>query len=203
MKNKLLYQGHASVRITTREGKVIYIDPFAGKGYDKSADLILITHAHFDHTAIARIKHMNDDCRIISNMEALAGGKHNEFDLGYIKVKSVAAGNNKNHDVKKCVGYVLTFSDGIKVYFSGDTSFVPEMKDMRSEALDYAFFCCDGVYNMDLEEAAYCAEVVGAGHNVPYHVVATDTGDVFDIARAKAFKAPNALIIKDGEEIEL
>ncbi|MBR4667318.1 MAG: MBL fold metallo-hydrolase, partial [Butyrivibrio sp.] len=47
---KLLYQGHASVRITTPEGKTIYVDPYAGEGYDVPADLILETHGHFDHT---------------------------------------------------------------------------------------------------------------------------------------------------------
>ena len=43
----LLYQGHGSLRIVTCEGKVIYIDPYAGEGYDLSADLILITHAFY------------------------------------------------------------------------------------------------------------------------------------------------------------
>ena len=47
---KLLYQGHGSFRITTDEGKVIYVDPFAGEGYDLSADGILVTHGHYDHT---------------------------------------------------------------------------------------------------------------------------------------------------------
>ena len=50
-KSKLLYMGHASLRITTAEGKVIYIDPFVGNGYEPAADLILVTHAHFDHNA--------------------------------------------------------------------------------------------------------------------------------------------------------
>ena len=44
--HKLLYQGHGSLRITTAEGKVIYIDPYAGEGYDVPADLILVTHGH-------------------------------------------------------------------------------------------------------------------------------------------------------------
>ncbi len=40
---KLLYQGHGSARLTTDEGKIVYIDPYAGGGYDLSADLILAT----------------------------------------------------------------------------------------------------------------------------------------------------------------
>ena len=41
---KLFYQGHSSFRITTNEGQVIFIDPFAGVGYETPADLVLITH---------------------------------------------------------------------------------------------------------------------------------------------------------------
>ena len=52
----LVYQGQASIRIVTAEGKVIYIDPYAGDDYDLAADLILVTHAHFDHNAIDKIK---------------------------------------------------------------------------------------------------------------------------------------------------
>ena len=52
---ELLYMGQASLRIVTESGKVIYIDPYAGSdaGYSLPADLILITHEHFDHTAVA------------------------------------------------------------------------------------------------------------------------------------------------------
>lgn len=49
---KLLYMGQASIRITTKEGKVIYIDPYAGDGYEPTADLILVTHSHYDHNGI-------------------------------------------------------------------------------------------------------------------------------------------------------
>ncbi len=58
---KLLYQGHASMRITTVEGKVIYVDPFAGEGYDVPADLILMTHGHYDHTQTDEITTKNPD----------------------------------------------------------------------------------------------------------------------------------------------
>ena len=48
----LFYQGHGSFRLETAQGKVIYVDPFAGEGYDKPADLILVTHDHYDHNCI-------------------------------------------------------------------------------------------------------------------------------------------------------
>ena len=46
---KLLYQGHGSYRITADDGRVLYVDPYAGEGYDKPADIVLITHEHSDH----------------------------------------------------------------------------------------------------------------------------------------------------------
>ena len=202
-KAKLLYMGHASLRITTAEGKVIYIDPFVGEGYEPAADLILVTHAHHDHNALDKIKNRASDCRTITWKEALADGKHQTFDLGYVKIEAVEAGYNKNHDVKECVGYILTLSDGVTVYVAGDTSKTKQMPLLAEKKLDYAFYCCDGVYNMDLPEAAECAKLVGAKHDIPYHVIASKDGKFFDRTRAEQFDSPNRLIINEGEEIEL
>ena len=112
---KLLYMGHASIRITTAEDKVIYIDPFAGDGYEPEADLILVTHGHYDHTALDKVENRSADCEIITWEEALKGGQHQSFDFAYAKVEAVEAGYNKNHNVSECVGYVITLSDGTKV----------------------------------------------------------------------------------------
>ena len=204
MKNndKLLYQGHASVRIVTAEKKVIYIDPFAGKGYDLAADLILVTHAHFDHCAVGMVR-QRPDCRIISFRDALEGGGHKSFDLGYVKVESVEAGNNKNHSIDECVGFILTLPSGVTLYFSGDTSKVGQMESLAEKNIDYAFFCCDGVYNMNGAEAAECARLVKAKHNIPYHVIATDSGKIFDFDAAERFTAPNLLLIEPKETIIL
>ena len=199
---KVLYQGHGSVRFTTAEGKTIYVDPFMGDGYDVPADLILITHGHYDHTQTQLITTKNPDCRTITFTEALSGGTHQTFDLGYVKVEAVEAGYNKNHDVKQCVGYILTFSDGVKVYVSGDTSTTKDMETFAAKNLDYAFFCCDGVYNMNMEEAIACAKLVGAKHSIPYHMVpANENG--FDQSVAEQFDVPGRIILKPGEELVL
>ena len=198
--DSILYQGHGSLRITTAEGKVIYIDPYAGEGYDAAADLILITHSHSDHTDTGKIKNRNPGCRTITWKEALEGGTHRTFDLGFVKAEAVEAGYNRNHNVKECVGYLLTLPSGITVYVSGDTSRTNQMSELKEKNIDYAFFCCDGIYNMDTAEAAQCAEITGAKHNIPYHMA---PGKLFDRKTAEEFTAPDRLIVADGEEIEL
>ena len=199
---KLLYQGHGSVRITTPEGKTIYVDPFMGDGYDVPADLILITHSHYDHTQTQLITSKNADCKTVTWAEALAGGTHQNFDFGFVKVEAVEAGYNKNHSVKDCVGYVLTFSDGVTLYLTGDTSTTQQMPALASRNLDYAFFCCDGVYNMGMEEAIACAKTVGAKHSIPYHMVPAQQSG-FDRTVAEKFDVPGRIIVAPGEVLTL
>ena len=197
---RLLYQGHGSLRIVTEEDKVIYIDPYAGEGYDLPADLILITHGHQDHTAVNLIKNRKDDCRVITYKEALVKGEYKTFELGYATVEAVQAGNNKNHSIKECVGWLITLSGGVTVYVTGDTSTTDQMAELADRHIDYAFFVCDGIYNMDMDEAAACAKLVNAKHSIPYHMA---PGKLFDQERAELFDTPNRLIVSAGEEIAL
>lgn len=196
----LLYMGQGSLRIVTAEDKVIYIDPFSGDWYDLPADLILVTHGHPDHNQIDLIETQNDGCRIITHEEALQDGKHQSFDLGYVTVEAVEAGYNKNHDVKECVGYILTFGNGKSVYVTGDTSTTEQMPELAEREIDYAFFCCDGKFNMDTEEASACAKLVGAKHSIPYHM-APGTENNFDREIAERFQADGRIILATGEEL--
>ena len=195
---KLLYQGHGSFRLTSNDGVVAFIDPFMGTGYDLPADIILVTHQHEDHNQINLIT-QKPGCTLITNVEALAGGKHNTFSVLGIEIEAVEAGYNQGHSPEDSVGFIITVG-GLKLYFCGDTSRTPQMAEFAARKLDYAFLCADGIYNMNLEEAAECAELIGAKHNVPVHL---KPGELFDREMAEQFKAPNRLIIEAGEEIEL
>ena len=193
---KLLFQGHGSYRLTGNDGRVVYVDPFKGKGYDAPADVILVTHQHIDHNKVRRCA-KKPDCRIITNEEALAGGRHNSFDVDGILIQATTA-QNKNHDPKKCVGFIITI-DGVKVYASGDTSKTEEMETFAGMGIDYALFPGDGRFNMGPDEAAECARIVGAKHNILIHLTPgksyKETGEKWD--------APNKLILEQGDEIEL
>ena len=193
---KLLFQGNGSYRLTADDGRVIFVDPNKGKGYDAPADFILVTHQHRDHNQI-KLCAQKPGCRIISNVEALADGKHNSFDLDGITVQAVEA-NNKNHDPKQCVGFIITL-DGVKIYASGDTSKTKQMETFTALELDYALFPGDGFFNMGPDEAAECAKLVGAKHNMLIHL------KPFASYRKKAEKweAPNKLIVEPGQEINI
>lgn len=197
---RLLYQGHGSLRIETADGKVIYVDPYAGEGYDLQADLILVSHGHSDHNAIDLIKTRSKDCQVIYNTDALVDGEYKKFDLGYAVVEAVQAGNNRNHDINKCVGWLITLPGDITVYATGDTSTTDQMAELAERDIHYAFFVCDGVYNMDMEEAIACAKLVKARNSIPYHM---QPGSLFDKERAEQFDVPGKLIIPAGEEIVL
>ena len=198
--HRLLYQGHGSLRIVTAEGKVIYVDPYSGEGYDLPADLILVTHGHQDHTAVNKIKNRNDGCQVITWKEALVKGEYKTFDLGFATVEAVQAGNNRNHNIKECVGWVITLSGGMTVYATGDTSTTEQMAELADRNIDYAFIVCDGIYNMDMDEAIACAMLINAKHSIPYHMA---PGKPFDQKRAEQFDVPNRLIVPAGEEIVL
>ena len=199
---KLLYQGHGSFRIISKNGTVVYIDPYAGEGYDVPADIILVTHQHDDHNKINLVA-KKDDCAIFTNKDAIENGKHMVVFTDIINFPSVTIeaveAKNKNHDPKNCVGYIITV-DGIKIYMAGDTSKTEQMNSFAEKEIDYAFLPCDGIYNMDVKEAAECAEIIGAKHNIPMH---TKPGALFDREIAESCDMPNRLIIEAGEEIVL
>ena len=139
-------------------------------------------------------------CRDPDSEAYLVKGQYKTFDLGFATVEAVQAGNNKNHDIKSCVGWVITLPGGVTVYTSGDTSTTEQMAELAERDLHYAFFCCDGIYNMDMDEAIACAKTVNARHSVPYHMA---PGQLFDAKRAELFDVPGKLVIPAGTEIEL
>jgi len=194
---KLLYQGHGSYRITSKDGVVIYVDPYAGTGYDVPADIILVTHEHGDHNQI-QLPARKDSCVVIRAADALVNGEYKTFNIDGLNIEAVEA-YNKNHNRNSCVGFIITI-DGIPIYAAGDTSTTEQMASFAERHFSYALLPCDGIYNMGLDEAAACAELIGAKHNIPIHM---KPGALFDLARAEAFNAPNRLIVQPGEEITL
>lgn len=194
---QLLYQGHGSYRITTQRGVVIYIDPFAGSGYDQPADLILVTHEHQDHNRVSLVQ-KKPACRIIRASDALRDGKYGSFTVDGITIEAVEA-YNRCHKRETCVGYILTL-DQLTLYAAGDTSETEQMKSIKIRGLDWALLPIDGVYNMNPAEASRCASLIGAKYTVPIHM---KPGELFDKSVAEAFHVSGRVIVKPGETINL
>lgn len=195
---KLLFQDHGSCRFTSNSGMVIYVDPFAPKGYDLPADLILITHGHSDHNQVSLVT-QKPGCCMITSEDALAGGKHQSFTVGGVEITAVEA-NNARHDPKLCVGYLLTI-DGVRIYASGDTSKTEQMGTFAPLHLDYAILPVDGIFNMGPEEASECARIIGAKHTIPIHT--SRPNEPFERPKAEKLDAPGRIILNPGEEIDL
>ena len=203
---KMLYQGHGSYRFTLNDGTVVYVDPFAGTGYDVPADLILVTHEHPDHNQVDKMPHAAG-CQVVR-----AADVHPAPDA-YLTVEShgvqatAVQACNKNHPIDACVGFVLVFDD-ITFYASGDTSMTDDMRSgkLADMGIDYAVFPGDGFYNMDVAEASECARRVGARHSIPVHLVPVhdpNGAEIFDRTRAEAFQAPGRIIVEPGETLDL
>ena len=86
-------------------------------------------------------------------------------------------------------------------YKRQDVTFESELRHALSHVGDRTMDA--KVYNMDLDEAAECADLVKAKHNIPYHMVDADSASLFDRGRAEQFDVDNRLIIEEGQEIDL
>ncbi len=195
MMAELLYQGHGSFRICTAEGAVIYVDPYAGEGYDREADLVLVTHEHYDHNQVDLV-HLKADGKIYRAADFLKDGTYGSMTACGVEIRSVEA-YNQNHPKDQCVGFLMKV-DGKLLYLAGDTSETEEMKALAKEPLDYAFLPMDGIYNMDRKEAERCARIIGAAHTVPVHM---KPGALFDEETAQAFQAEGKVVMKPGDTL--
>lgn len=197
-KARMTIIGHASTKIVTAEGVVIYIDPFFEGDYEEPADIILITHGHDDHNHINKVT-KKDNTVVIKGLEATNGTKYKSYEAFGIKIQSVPAYND-NHSKMTCVGFILEF-DGMKVYHAGDTSKIDEMADLSGMGIDYALYPVDGQWNMDGAEATECANIVGAKHNIAIHTDGSYSKYIQE--NVDSFTPDGKLEVKHGETIEL
>ncbi len=174
----IFWLGQSAFRIESG-GKILYIDPYNIADTDKKADLILITHAHFDHCSPADVKKIIKKNTIIAVAES-CGGKFesaiktvrpgDRFDEAGFSVEAVRAYNtNKNFHPKSngWLGFVINLPDGRKLYHAGDTDNIPEMKDIKN--IDIAILPVGGTYTMNAEEAAQAALVLSPKIAMPMH----------------------------------
>lgn len=200
----LKWYGHASFAIESE--KVIYIDPWKMPESAPKADLILVTHSHFDHLSTDDVNQLkkedatiicSSDCvsQLSGDVRALKPGE--EIETKDIKVKAVSAYNpNKSFHPKKneWQGYVIE-TEGIKVYHAGDTDFIPEMEDL--EKINIALLPVGGTYTMSAEEAAQAANIIKADISIPMHYGSEVIGTEKDALRFKELCQGEVRILKE------
>ena len=196
--DSLTYLGHATVKIKTLDGKIIYIDPFQPGDYADSADVVLVTHQHQDHNRLNLVT-QRPGATVISNFEAIQNGAYQSFTIGNIKVDGVPA-YNANHQRSACVGYVVEVN-GIKLYHAGDTGLINEMADLAGRGLTYALLPIDGVFTMSPEQATQAASMIQAMNNMPMHTMPTP--DTYNDANVARFTPANKIIVRPGQTIAL
>lgn len=164
---------HAHVQIE-HGGKVIHIDPTnqSALAAAKPADIILVTDVHGDHMDPKAIDMLKKDSTIYVAPAALAGKfpgtteiiKNGETrTVDGVSIQAVASYNLQRgpaagqlfHDKGRGNGYVLTLG-GKRIFFSGDTECVPEIKALTN--IDVAFLTMNLPYTMPPPEAADCAK---------------------------------------------
>ena len=184
--DSLEWLGHSGFRVDVRGGATIYIDPYRVRD-GPQADLILITHDHYDHFSPQDVERLSGDDtwlvapaavaeRVSGRVSSIAPSGMLELDpISGVEVVAVAAYNTSKRDrdgrlfhprSAGCVGFDLNIR-GERLYHSGDTDVIPEMDQVVG--VDLALLPVSGTYVMTATEAAEAARRIQPRVAVPMH----------------------------------
>ena len=194
---KLTWLGHATFRVETPEGKTLYIDPWIGgnpmcpeseKQVNK-VDVLLCTHGHYDHIADAVELAKRDGTTVVGIFELCMwlqkkgakqispmnkGGTQIVADVKITMVHAVHScgiqdGEQIVYGGEAC-GYVLEFSNGVKIYHAGDTNVFSDMAIIRElYAPKIAMLPIGDHFTMSPREAAHACKLLKPETVIPLH----------------------------------
>lgn len=208
---------HSAIRIESEDGIVVYADPFnltdAETAHD--ADLILVTHGHFDHLSpedIARVANagavlvapasLADEVAELGMAQAHLMREGEHLELAGIGIEAVAAYNVEPERLgfhpssNNWLGYVLTI-DGERLYIAGDTDRNPDNAQVRC---DVALVPIGGTYTMDAVQAAEFVNEIRPKTAIPTHYGSV-AGSAADYAAFAAAVDPGIQVVKRMERL--
>lgn len=198
-----LYHGSVMLELG---GHVIHVDPWSQGDYTglPPADMLVISHTHADHLDRSMVDKLHKPSTIIvappatadtlncapacGDLEIIGNGeKKMVMGIGiegipmYNLVQGSAPGKPFHH---KGIGngYVLSFGD-TRVYFSGDTECVPEMKALKD--ISVAFVAMNPPRTMSTLEAAQCVKAFRPKIVYPYHYRGSNTQEFADALKGE------------------
>ena len=172
--SKIHWLGHDSFRIDGT--RTLYFDPFQIQG-GPGADLIFISHDHFDHCSPEDVEKIRKESTVIITEKDSAGKLKGDvrvlkpgekMEVAGVKVEAVPAYNtDKDFHPRKngWLGFIVEV-DGVRVYHAGDTDVIPEMDGMQ---VDIALLPVSGTYVMTAEQAVEAAKAIQPKVAIPMH----------------------------------
>ncbi|MBD3229971.1 MAG: MBL fold metallo-hydrolase [Candidatus Lokiarchaeota archaeon] len=208
---KIKWISHSCFQII-KEGKtVIYTDPYKIDSNEEKADIILISHEHYDHADKKSINKVIKDtteliCPVSSqkklkkfNPKGLKPGELVKIDE--IQIEAVRAYNigkqfyPKNND---WLGYIIEI-EGKRLYHAGDTDYIDEMKSLGK--IDVAMLPVGDTYTMDFEQAVKACDTIKPKICLPMHQWDHDLQDFKSMAQDKVPEVEIKLI--EGEIFQI
>jgi L-ascorbate metabolism protein UlaG (beta-lactamase superfamily) len=178
--------GSATIRI--RDKQVIYFDPGALNITDETpkADLILITHGHAEHFSVGNVRQLvKDDTQIVTlaelklvleerikdqNLHINAVKVGDKIKINGIEIEAVPSYNTGERPLHPkesgLLGFIVNYR-GVCLYFSGSTSFIPEMTDIKN--IDIAFISVGVEYTLSGPEAIQTIGMIKPKYVIPVH----------------------------------
>jgi len=209
---KIRWLGNASF-LVEGGGKAVYFDPYGIPDGMPQADIVLISHGHYDHCDPESIEKISKESTVVagpasaeSNLpqDAKTVAAGNTLVLDDIQIQAVHAYNtNKpNHPKGTGVGYIMEL-ESTRIYHAGDTDLIPEMRGLLK--VDVAFLPVGGTYTMDADEAVDAVEAIKPKIAIPMHygTVAGSIEDAQEFKEKTEAETDTEVVILDDEPYTL